>query len=428
MRLLKPLLATRSFKPLLATAAAACLAVPLVGVIRREASPTTDYEIELARLDRDIAELRDDASGAPPDVDRATSVAHRLFRRAVLTGGAEDFRAADAAIGRTIREIGPMAGLYLLKANLDFRLHRLDETRRDLAALSRFAGDARIVALSAGLALQEGRYEAARGGYLRAIEESPTWDNLARLASWEARFGDPERADQLYQRAQDEIPAEDKRTHAWVAVQRGRREFDRGRYDRARVLYEQADRAYSGYWLVEEHIAELLGAERKFDQAVALYLRGLARAPRPELQHALGDLYVFMGDAERARPWHDQALAAYLESAGRGDVQYYHHLVRFYADVRQDGAEAVKWARKDVELRPHFVTDDGLAWALYRSGEFAAALETMDRALASGVKDAHLFFHAGMISLAAGRTTEAKRFLRTVAEMNPGYENFHAHR
>jgi hypothetical protein len=65
---------------------------PLVGVIRREASPTTDYGIELAHLDRDIAELRDDASGAPRDVDRATSVAHRLFRRVVLTGGAEDFR------------------------------------------------------------------------------------------------------------------------------------------------------------------------------------------------------------------------------------------------------------------------------------------------------------------------------------------------
>ena len=211
-------------------------------------------------------------------------------------------------------------------------------------------------------------------------------------------------------------------------MQRGRRELDRGRHDRAWVHYEQADRAYSGYWLVEEHVAELLGAQRKFDQAVALYQRALARAPRPELQHALGDLYLFIGEAERARPWHDRALAAYLESAGRGDVHYYHHLARFYADVRQDGAEAVKWARKDAELRPHFVTYDGLAWALYRRGEFAASLETMDKALASGVKDAHLFFHAGLISLAAGRTAEAKRFLQTVAEMNPGYENFHAHR
>jgi hypothetical protein len=160
MRLFKPVLATRSLKPILATAAAACLAVPLVGVVRREASPTTDSEIELASLDRDITELRDGASGAPPDVDRPTRFAHRLFQRAVLTGGVDDFQAADAAIGRTIREIGPIAGLYLLKANLDFRLHRLDETRRDLATLSRFAGDTQIVAVSASLAFQEGRYEA----------------------------------------------------------------------------------------------------------------------------------------------------------------------------------------------------------------------------------------------------------------------------
>ena len=92
MRLLKPVLATRAIKPILATAVAACLAVPLVGVVRREASPTTDYDVELARLDRDITELRDGASGAPPDVDRATRFAHRLFQRAVLTGGADDFR------------------------------------------------------------------------------------------------------------------------------------------------------------------------------------------------------------------------------------------------------------------------------------------------------------------------------------------------
>ena len=219
-----------------------------------------------------------------------------------------------------------------------------------------------------------------------------------------------------------------KRSYAWVAVQRGLLEFNRGRYDRAWAHYEQADKAYSGYWLVEAHVAELLGAQRKFDQAVALYRKTLARAPRPELHRRSGICTCSWDEPSEARPWHDRALAAYLESAGRGEVRYYHHLARFYADVRQDGAEAVKWARKDAELRPHFVTQDGLAWALYRDGEFAAALESDGQAaLASGVKDAHVFFHAGIISLAAGRTAEAKQFLKMVAEMDPGYENFHAH-
>jgi tetratricopeptide (TPR) repeat protein len=415
-------------KPILATAAAACLSWALMGLVQRGSTPVTAYDTELARLDRDIAGLEAGRFGPPPDVDRATSFAYRLYQRAVLTSDSGDLRMAGTAIDRAFREVGPTANLYLLKAHLDFRLHRLEETRRDLAALASTVDGAQVVAMRAGVAFQEGRYDAARRGYLRAIDKSPTWDNLARLAYWESKLGDPERADRLYQQAQAEIAPGDTRSQAWVAVQRGVLEFNRGRYKRASAHYEEADRAYSGYWLVEGHIAELLAAQRKFDQAVALYRKAIARSPRPELDEALGDLYVFMGRAGEAGPWHDRALAAYLESARRGEVRYHHHLARFYADVRQDGAEALRWARRDAERRPHFVTQDGLAWALYRDGQFSAALAAIETALSSGVKDAHVLYHAGIISLAAGRTAEGERLLRMVAELNPGYSNFHAHR
>jgi len=89
-----------------------------------------------------------------------------------------------------------------------------------------------------------------------------------------------------------------------------------------------------------------------------------------------------MGQADRARPWHDKALAAYLSSEQRGEVHYFHHLAVFYADVRDDGTKAVKWARRDVALRPNPATHDALAWALYRSGQFDQALAEMDKALA----------------------------------------------
>jgi tetratricopeptide (TPR) repeat protein len=218
------------------------------------------------------------------------------------------------------------------------------------------------------------------------------------------------------------------RSYAWVELERGLLELNRGRYQKAAAHYDRADKAYSGYWLVDERRAELLAAGRKFDEAAALFRRIIARAPRPELQQALGDLLAFAGKPDQAKPWHDAALAEYLASAARGEVHYYHHLAGFYADVRQDGAEALKWARKDNELRDNFMTQDALAWALYRDGQFSAARESIKKALASGVRDPHLFFHAAMIHLAAGRTDEGKRLLRTVSDMNPGYENFHVHR
>jgi tetratricopeptide (TPR) repeat protein len=265
-------------------------------------------------------------------------------------------------------------------------------------------------------------------GYLSAVEKNPTWDNLARLAYWQGKFGDPDLADRLYQQAEEEISAKEMRAYAWVELQRGLLDLNRGRYEEATGHYRKAGKAYSGYWLVDEHMAELLGATRKFDEAVALYETVVARAPLPELHQRLGDLYAFMGKPERARPWHDKALAGYLDSAARGEVNYYHHLAGFYADVREDGAEAVKWAEKDLALRPNFATQDALAWALYRAGRFAEASVASREALSAGVKDAHLFFHAAMIHLAAGKTDEGKQLLKKAGEINPGYENFHAHR
>jgi tetratricopeptide (TPR) repeat protein len=422
----------RLVKPIFIAVTAIGLSFPLVSMIDRKSDAPTDYEIELGRIKKDISEIKDGAKdgalSAPIDIEKATRYVHRVYQRALLTGSYADLNAAQAAIDRAIREIGPLANLYLLQANLDFRLHRVEKSKRNIAALSRFAGNAQIVAMKAGIAFQVGEYETAKSGYRKAIEKNPTWDNLARLAYWESKFGDPELADGLYRQAEEEISAKEMRSYAWVELERGLLDFNRGRYEKAMAHYRKADKAYSGYWMVEERMAELLGAERKFDAAAALYRKVIAKAPRPEFHQALGDLYRFMGKENEAKPWHDLALAAYLESAGRGEVHYYHHLAGFYADVRQDGAEAVKWARKDTELRPNFMTQDGLAWALYRNGQFSAALDAMEKTLSSGVKDSHLFFHAAMIHLAAGRTGEGKRFLQTVAEINPGYENFHVHR
>jgi len=421
-------LSGRWLKPVVVAVSAVCLSLPLTSLSYRQPSPQTDYETELARIHGEISELKDRAVGGPIAIETATRLVHRLNHRAYLTGSPADFKAAETAIDRAIRDVGPLATLYLLKANLDFTFHRWDRAREDLAALSKFGGDARVVALKASLAFQEGGYEEAKRGYQGAIAKNPTWDNLSRLASWEAKFGDPEIADRLYRQAEEEISAKEMRAYVWVELERGVLDLKRGRYDEARAHYRRAEKAYSGYWLVDEHIAELLGAERRFDEAVARYEKVIVHAPRPEFQQALGDLLLLMGRADRAKPWHDKALAAYLGSAERGEVHYYHHLAGFYADVRRDGAEAVKWARKDVELRPNFVTHEGLAWALYRDGQFAEALAAITHALSSGVKDAHLLFHAAMIHLAAGRTDEGKQFLKNAADINPRYENFHVHR
>ena len=60
--------------------------------------------------------------------------------------------------------------------------------------------------MQADLDLQEGRYQAARKGYLEfVIQKDPTWGDFARLAYLESKIGDATLADQLYAEAEDEI-------------------------------------------------------------------------------------------------------------------------------------------------------------------------------------------------------------------------------
>jgi hypothetical protein len=91
--------------------------------------------------------------------------------------------------------------------------------------------------------------------------------------------------------------------------------------------------------------------------------------------------------------------------------------------VAKDGAAAVNWARRDLELRENFATQSALAWALYRNAELDEARGWIDRALASGVVDAHLLFRAAKIYAGVG----GRHLLQHATRLNPFVQRFHVH-
>ena len=96
-------------------------------------------------------------------------------------------------------------------------------------------------------------------------------------------------------------------------------------------------------------------------------------------------------------------------------------------DVAEDGAEAVKWAHKDLELRENFATQGALAWAFYCDGRLSDAVHWVDRALASGVVDALLVFRAGEIYSAAGNEVAGRNLRERALNLNPAVGRFHLH-
>lgn len=217
-------------------------------------------------------------------------------------------------------------------------------------------------------------------------------------------------------------------TLAGCELQSGALAFRTGDWGAAEARYRAALEALPGWWAATEHLAELRGAQGREAEALQLYDEAIGKAPRPELWQAVGDLHLFYRRPGEARPWHDRARAAYLEAVAQGGVAHFHHLAGFHADSQPAPAEALHWARRDLELRQNAQTRGALAWALYRSGDFAGAAEQMRAALATGARDAHLLQHASFIRLSLGDVPGGQAALREAAAINPFFQAFHAHR
>ncbi len=228
--------------------------------------------------------------------------------------------------------------------------------------------------------------------------------------------------------ALDEAPASLPAELAWCHVQIGGLYFSIGDFDHAQKEYDAALEEQANCFAALERLAELHAARGQFDAARG-GVQGINRAhsARGSVQ-TLGDLYLSKQLAAEAAPWHARALASYLKAATEGNAHYYHHLAGFFCDAQPNPAEALKWARKDMEIRHNSGAYDALAWALYKNGDYKEAAEAMTKALEPGVKDAHIYFHAGTIFFRAGDVVKSRACMKEALTINPHFEKFHAHR
>ena len=163
-----------------------------------------------------------------------------------------------------------------------------------------------------------------------------------------------------------------------------------------------AERAYPGWWYVGASRAALDVSLGRQDHAAAGYRAVLAEVDRPDVREAYGSVLAAVGDADGAADCHATALSAYLASAARGEVHYYHHLAAFYADVRPSPQVAISWAEQDVALRRNGPTLSLLAWCLHRAGRSGEALGAVEEAFALGAGDPLLQRRAHVIRETAG--------------------------
>lgn len=386
-------------------------------------------------LDRGVEFFDERLKSDPLDFIAANQLVDRLSRRFRWMGRLEDLRRADAAAELSLKAVPKKmnTGGIAAKAQVALAFHQF-ATAKDLAAqLAQLQPGKILPQQILGDALLElGDLDGAS----RAWEPIP--ETMRKSAGFEGRLarmawlrGENAQAGKHLDHALELVSTESSaspETQIWCLVQRGEHAFKTGDWATAEKHYSEALRLAPTHWRTLEHLAELRGAQGKESEAAGLFEKAATSSGRPEIWQSLGDLHIFYKRPDAAKDSYARALKGYQDSIDRGEVLYIHHLAGFYTDSQENAAEAVKWARKDLEIRQTPHAWDALAWALYRQQEFPEAVQWAKKVVASGINDFHLLQHAAMIHMSAGEVAEGQKLLRRCAEANPHFNAFHVHR
>ena len=152
----------------------------------------------------------------------------------------------------------------------------------------------------------------------------------------------------------------------------------------------------------------------------------LIGAPDFHVLAALGDIEHARDNEARARDYWDQALDAVTSLSEEERIGFLRDESRFRAARGLDVDEALRLAEQDFGIRQDALAYDTLAWAQLAAGEVEAAVASIEQALAPGLRDAGIWYHAAEIYAAAGDVDAARNALEQSSSISPNFDLYEA--
>ena len=385
--------------------------------------PTADSRSDLPTADVQIAFWSKRVDGHPSAYIDLTYLGQAFARKARETSDVGYYVRAEAALRRALRtnpKYVPAA------ASLSTVLFSLHDFRGALALARPIVDDPRGVQALATLGdahLALGRYGRAQAAYNRLLAFDASPSAYSRLAFLADLRGDTDQALALMDRAARlaHQSGDYGESLAFYAFQIGELSFRAGRIELAESHYRAALRLFENYPLALGGLAKAKAALGEYGSAIRLYRRTTEIVPQPDLLAALGDVYATVGNTRAARE-HYGAVELIGKLAKINRQVYNRQLALFYADHDRRLSDARRLALAELRVRKDVYGYDAAAWTSYKSGRLAEARRFSERALALGTRDSRLYYHAGMIANAQGRTGEARRLLSEALRLNPHFD------
>jgi tetratricopeptide (TPR) repeat protein len=373
--------------------------------------------------ERAIESARSAIARGPESAEAFNQLAMALARRARETADPAHYHEAQAAVDESLKLAPDNFEALKIRAWLMLGKHEFGpalELAKDLN--KRVADDTMVYGLLTDAHTELGNY--------REAEEAAQWlldlgrssvPGLTRAAYLRELFGDIEGAVELMTSVYQRIDPAESEEQAWVLCQLAHLHVLTGKLEEADALLQEAVRLFPGYHYALANQAKVRIGQGRFSEAVDLLRQRYQTAPHPE---NLYDLAVALEGAGRE----DEARDAFacFESAARTEMDSWDNanrqLVFYYADHAGKGEEALRVASVEVARRRDVYTLDAHAWALHRNRRNAEARKEIETALAVGVRDPLLHYHAGAIAHALEDRDSAQRYLSQSLQINPRSE------
>jgi tetratricopeptide (TPR) repeat protein len=270
----------------------------------------------------------------------------------------------------------------------------------------------------------------ALGDYQDA-EEAAQWmldlrpgnvPGLLRGAALRRLYGDARGASDFFSQAYQQMGPTQTEELAWTLTEMADLQLSIGDIDGAEKLLHSALQQFPGYYAALEDLARVQTARQHYSEAVDLLRLRNLKFPTAASRYALAQALERAGQTTEAGSAYTDFVAMARPLIDRNENAN-QELIFYYLGREHNPAEALRIAQLEITRRHDVNTLDAYAWALCENGRYEEAKKQIAMALAVGVREAGMFYHAGVIAAKLQEDASAARYLNLSVDLNPSSES-----
>lgn len=384
--------------------------------------PSLAYATEWTATKNNADALLDKIRKNPNDLKSMAGMVAIYIQEARITGNLDFYNKAALKIVNDMLAKDPASFEALtFKSTILLSQHRFEE---GLAIAKRaqelYPLNAYVYGLLVDGNVELGTYEAALDAAEKMVSIRPDIRSYSRIAYLREIYGDIAGAIEAMELAIDAGARGDENTE-WCRVQLGRLFEKVGRMNYAKMNYTIASQNRENYPYALAGLADVAASEKKYGEALALYLRADSLIPDHRFKEGIAEMYTLSGDAAKAGKKAEEILACMQQfsSAGKKEGQNEdHELAHAWMGV-QNYDKALEFALAEYNRRPaNIEVNETVAIVYYHKGDYANALNYINTALRTNCKNPELLCHAGLIYAKNNLDDKAKNYLQQALALN----------